>query len=58
MIKALQFGLDARLQHLMVKFSHPHLKALIQSIEVYLSKIGDQMVLVIKLPKCWQDRIR
>lgn len=58
MIKALQFGLNVRLQHLMVKFSHPHLKALIQSIEVCLSKIGDQMVLAIELSKCWQDILR
>jgi hypothetical protein len=43
MIKALQFGVDAGFYCLMVEFSHSQLKALIQSTEECLSKIGDQI---------------
>ena len=44
--KALQFSLESGFQHLLVEFSHPHLKALMQFNEDCVTELEDQITCI------------
>jgi hypothetical protein len=46
LIKALQFGKEAGFQRLLIEVTHPHLMAIIQFSEEYLSEIGDLVTII------------